>query len=111
MKVCIMQMPYSEDLSRAEELQKFKLEQLDLCDSSLDLIVLPEYSDVPCATSDLEETLFCHHKYIGPLLEKCVATAKRCHALVFVNALSHEETGWRNTTYFGWPTCRKANRT
>ncbi len=99
MKVCIVQPPYSRDVAFSDAYFDYKLARLDECDESVDLIVLPEYSDVPCATSDLEETLFYHHKYIGPLLEKCVATSKRCHALVFVNALSHEETGWRNTTY------------
>ncbi|MBR4888645.1 MAG: hypothetical protein IKU17_05830, partial [Clostridia bacterium] len=58
----------------------------------------PEYSEVPCVTADMEETLFYHNKYMDALMEKCVATAKRCHALVFVNALDNEH-GWRNTTF------------
>ena len=33
------------------------------------------------------------------LLDKCADTAKRCKALVFVNALSFEADGYRNTTY------------
>ena len=99
MKACIIQPPYDRDLSRADELFAWKLARLDECDESVDIIVLPEYSDVPCATSNLEETLACHHKYIAPLLDKCVETARRCGARVFVNALSEEPTGWRNTTY------------
>ncbi len=91
--------PYSRDVSFSDEYFQYKLNLLDECDESLDIIVLPEYSDVPCATSTLEETLFYHKKYINILLEKCVETAKRCNSLVFVNALSLEEKGYRNTTY------------
>lgn len=99
MKACIIQPPYSNDVHHSDDFFQFKLNQLDACDESIDLIVLPEYSDVPCATKDLEETLYYHNKYIDILLEKCIQTAKRCHALVFVNALSLEPTGYRNTTY------------
>ena len=99
MKACIIQPPYSRDTSFSQEYFDFKLEQLNKCDESVDIIVLPEYSDVPCATADMEETLFYHDKYINILLDSCINTAKRCKAIVFVNALSHEETGWRNTTY------------
>jgi len=98
MKACVIQPPYSRDLSRADELFAFKMQMLDACDDSLDIIVLPEYSDVPCATKDWEETFACHERYIAPLLDKCAQTAKRCNAVVFVNALTQEETGWRNTT-------------
>ncbi len=99
MKACIIQPPYSRDTSFAEEYFRYKLDRLAQCDASLDLIVLPEYSDVPTATATLEETLFYHRRFIGPLLEACAETAARCGAMVFVNALSHEESGWRNTTY------------
>lgn len=99
MKACIIQPPYSRDVSFSDEYFDYKLKKLDECGEDVDIIVLPEYSDVPCATADLEETLFYHKKYINILLEKCIFTAKRCNALVFVNALSLEETGYRNTTY------------
>lgn len=99
MKACIIQPPYSTDLSHSDEYFAFKLRMLDQCDQSMDLIVLPEYSDVPCATSTREETLFYHRKYIHTLLSKCVETARRCRALVFVNALCEMDGGYRNTTY------------
>lgn len=98
MKVCVIQPPYSRDVSYSEEYFKYKLDLLDKCTDE-DIIVLPEYSDVPCATADMEETLFYHKKYINILLDKCSETAKRCGALVFVNALCETETGYRNTTY------------
>lgn len=98
MKVCVIQPPYSRDVSHSEEYFKYKLKLLDKCTDE-DIIVLPEYSDVPCATADMEETLFYHKKYINVLLDKCAEAAKRCGALVFVNALCETETGYRNTTY------------
>lgn len=99
MKAYIIQPPYSNDLQFSDEYFDYKLKLLDDCDDSADIIVLPEYSDVPCATTTLEETLFYHNKYIDTLLEKCVETARRCGANVFVNALSKESSGYRNTTY------------
>ena len=99
MKACIIQPPYSRELNLSEEYFKYKINLLERCDDSLDLIVLPEYSYVPCATSTLEETLYYHDKYIDILLNTCKQTAVRCNALVFVNALSKEETGYRNTTF------------
>ena len=98
MKVCVLQPPYSRDTAFCDEYFAWKLARLDECDDSLDMIVLPEYSDVPCVTKDMEETLFYHNKYMDALMEKCMATARRCHALVFVNALDNEHS-WRNTTF------------
>ena len=99
MKACIIQPPYSRDVSFSDEYFEFKLKMLDNCDESIDIIVLPEYSDVPCATSDRKETLYYHNKYIDTLLSKCIETAKRCNALVFVNALYEINGNYRNTTY------------
>lgn len=75
MKACIIQPPYSMDLAYADECFNYKIDLLDKCDETIDIIVLPEYSDVPCATTDREETLFYHRKYIDALLNKCAETA------------------------------------
>ena len=99
MKACVIQPPYSKNTAFSDKYFGFKINMLDECDESMDIIVLPEYSDVPCAASTLEETLYYHNRYIDRLLEKCIETAKRCNSLVFVNALSEEEGGYRNTTY------------
>lgn len=99
MKVCIIQPPYSANVNDSDTLFDYKIKLLDKCDETLDVIVLPEYSDVPCATSTLEETLFYHKKYIGELLEKCSQTAKKCGSALFVNALCEVEGKYRNTTY------------
>ena len=60
MKACIIQPPYTRDVSCSDAYFEWKLKALEACDETLDVIVLPEYSDVPCATSTLEETLFYH---------------------------------------------------
>jgi len=99
MKACVMQPPYSQDTGLSDAYFAEKMKMLDRCGEDMDIIVLPEYSDVPCATATLEETLHFHDQYIDNLLEKCAETAKRCKAHLFVNALSKEETGYRNTTY------------
>ena len=99
MKACIIQPPYSRDTACSDEYFAFKMQMLEQCDDSIDIIVLPEYSDVPCATSTKAETFFYHKKYIGTLLDKCIETAKRCNALVFVNALYDIGGNYRNTTY------------
>ena len=99
MKACIIQPPYSRDVSFSDEYFAYKLKMLDECDGSVDIIVLPEYSDVPCATSTREETLYYHDKYIDILLDKCRETARRCDSLVFVNALCKIDDNYRNTTY------------
>ena len=91
MKACIIQPPYSRDVAYSDAFFNYKLEMLNKGDESVDIIVLPEYSDVPCATATKEETVFYHKKYINTLLDKCIETAKRCNSLVFVNALSKEE--------------------
>jgi len=98
MKAYIIQPPYSRDVSQSDEFFDYKINLLDSINDA-DIIVLPEYSDVPCATADLEQTLYYHKKYINTLLEKCKNAAMRCKAAVFVNALCKVETGYRNTTY------------
>ena len=99
MKAYIMQPPYSRDVTAADALFRWKMDALDKCAEDVDIIVLPEYCDVPVVTATLEETLAIHKKNIGTLLDKCIQTARRCHAMVFVNALSLEKGGYRNTTY------------
>lgn len=47
MKICVVQPRYSMDGSLVRECFEELISQLSYCDSSLDLIVLPEYSDIP----------------------------------------------------------------
>lgn len=98
MKVCVIQPAYSVDWSRSDEFFRRELELLHQCDDSMDLIVLPEYSDIPCRASTPEEDRASIAKYNETVMKECSETAKRCNAIVFVNARQMTETGLRNTT-------------
>lgn len=63
MKACLIQPPYSRDTSYSDEYFAYKMRMLDECDASVDIIVLPEYSDVPCATSTKEEMIGKAHEH------------------------------------------------
>ena len=99
MKICIAQPEYSVDYSRSDELFEKQLELFSQCDDSMDIIVFPESCDIPCLAKTKEDAVTSVEKYNKKLLETASATAKRCNALLFVNARSKTERGLRNTTY------------
>lgn len=99
MKVCIIQPEYSTDYSRSDEMFNWELDAMDKCDESMDLIVLPEYVDIPCYTNTHEEFMESYAKYNAALISKASETAKRCNALLFMSALRKTDTGFRNTTF------------
>lgn len=99
MKVCIFQPAYSTDHADSERLFQWELEQLDKCDPSMDLIVLPEAADVPALAKTQEQFMESHTKFTKVLLDKCAETAKRCGAVLFVSGYYDGENGIRNTTF------------
>lgn len=99
MKVCIIQPAYSTDFSRSDYYFEEQLKLIDACDDSMDLIVLPEACDIPCLANTKERGELSASKFNRILLDKVAQTAKRCNAMIFVNARSFEESGARNTTY------------
>ncbi|MBR2376099.1 MAG: hypothetical protein IKA88_07410 [Clostridia bacterium] len=99
MKVCVIQPYYSFDPKDTVTCFNDMVRLLDECDDSLDLIVLPEYSDIPAAQSSKAEFHASMDKYNAVIKEKAVAAAKRCNAIVFVNCAEKTETGYRNTTH------------
>ena len=99
MKVCVLQPRYSFDKNDVDTCFKKSLSLLEQCDDSMDLIVLPEYSDVLADVKGKAEYYDAVNKYSPLLLEKAKSTAKRCASLVFVNAGYSTEEGIRNTTY------------
>ena len=99
MKVCIIQPKYSVDFEKSDELFKEEIAFLDKCDETMDLIVLPESSDIPCLAKTREQAELSVEKYNEILLDKASQTAKRCNAMLFVNARFKTEKGYRNTTY------------
>ncbi len=99
MKICILQPHYSFDAKDLQSCFEELLSLLGRCDDSMDLIVLPEYSDVPADVIGKDGFYNAVARYNGILLEKAQETAKRCHALLFVNAGYPAEQGIRNTTH------------
>ena len=99
MKVCIIQPKYSTDYEKSDEYFEKELELLAQCDDSMDIIVMPEASDIPCLAGTKEQSEKSAEKFNKILLDECSAAAKRCNAMLFVNARSYSEKGERNTTY------------
>ena len=96
----VIQPPYGLDASKVDEGVKWELDALARCDASLDVIVLPEASDRQARVGTKEEVIAAAKKHGPALLSACAETAKRCGAVVFVNALdfSHGDAP-RNTTF------------
>ncbi len=98
MKICVIQPPYSVDYTQSDVYFEKELELLRQCDKTMDLIVLPESSDIPCL-ANAEQGVLSYQKYNATLLAEVAETAKRCHAMVFVNARLEVDGKLRNTTY------------
>ena len=99
MKVCIVQPEYSTDYKRSNELFQKELEYLRACDETIDIIVMPESCDCPALAKNKNEAEQSSSRYRDILLKEAANTAKRCSAMVFINARSQGEKGLRNTTY------------
>ncbi len=99
MKVCIIQPLYSADWNDSEKLFKWQLDIMDKCDESMDLIVLPESTDVPAYAKTFEQHRESYRRYNKAILDKASETAKRCNSVLFINALYDSGVGLRNTTY------------
>ena len=99
MKVCVIQPYYSLKPEETRRCFDEMAALLDQCDSSMDLIVLPEYSDIPAAQSSKDGFHASIAEYNHVILEKAKAAAVRCNAVVFVNAAYDAGSGWRNTTH------------
>ena len=99
MKVCLIQPAYSTDYARIDEYFEAELALLLSCDESADVIVMPELSDVPCLAKTKAENEAAVARFGARILDAARDTARRCHAMVFINARSRHEKGLRNTTY------------
>jgi len=99
MKVCIIQPEYSVDYSRSDELFEKEIQLLEKCDESMDMIVMPESSDIPCLAKTVEQNQMSTLKYNEKILAKAQETALRCNAIVFINARYKVGQKYRNTTY------------
>ena len=99
MKVCVIQPHYSFDEADLEVCFQDLIRLLEQCDDSMDLIVLPEYSDALADVKGERGFYDAVDQYGERLLKAASQTAKRCNAMVFVNAGFRTEQGIRNTTH------------
>lgn len=99
MKVCVIQPYYSFEKKDTERCYNEMMALLDQCDDSYDLIVLPEYCDVPAVQGTKQGFHESIEKYNALTLQKAKDAAVRCNAIVFVNAAYYDEGGYKNTTH------------
>ena len=76
MKVCIIQPKYSSDWNDSEALFLWQLKEMDKCDSTMDLIVLPEATDVPSLAKTIEQHRESHRRYTDAILKKASENIK-----------------------------------
>lgn len=99
MKVYLAQPFYSVDETQSEACFREEMRLLDACTPDLDIIVFPEYCDVPAFAKTRDTFLRFVERYNQPILAKAAETAKRCNAMVFLNACDTSFPGYRNTTF------------
>ncbi len=99
MKICVIQPHYSFDEKDVGKCFENLLSLLDECDESIDLIVLPEYSDALADVKGKKGFYDAVKEYTPILMQKACETAKRCNSMLFVNAGFSTENGIRNTTH------------
>ena len=70
MKVCVLQPYYSFEKKDTQKCFDDMIALLDQCDDSYDLIVMPEYSDVPAVQGSKEGFHESIEKYNATVLQK-----------------------------------------
>ena len=99
MKAYVVQPYYSVKEEDLEKCFAGMLGQLDKVGEDADIIVLPEYCDIPAACRGKAAFHGAISKYNAKIKEKAKELARRCHSIVFFNAADKTESGFRNTTY------------
>lgn len=99
MKIRIIQPEYSINPQDAESCFGKMLALMESCNEPLDLIVMPEWCDIPAAQKGRDNYHNAINKYNDKFLKAAIAMAKRCNAITFVNCGYKSEKGVRNTTH------------
>ncbi len=97
--VCIVQPGYSVDFSRSDEYFEWEMARLDAIGPDVDIVVLPEGADILGKLTDPNKIRATVARRTQRLLQKAADTARRCDALVFVNAYDTVNGRFRNTTF------------
>ena len=99
MRICTLQPRYSFNEEDIQSCFEGIMELMDRCDSTMDIIVLPEYSDALADVKGKDGFYGAVEKYNSKIIEKARETAVRCNSIVFVNAGYPTSGGVRNTTH------------
>lgn len=99
MKVSVIEPYYSMNSEDLDSCFYGMISLIDRCDESMDIIVLPEYCDIPANTENCRQFHESICKYNEIIKNKVIETAKRCNAIVFANFADKTESGMRNTTF------------
>ena len=99
MKARVIQPEFGMDRQALDKSFEWTLRALEKCNKSLDIVVLPEFSEVPGATPQPEDFLKIAREYGPTLLQACSETARRCSTLVFCGAIDTECEVPRNAVF------------
>ena len=99
MKVRIIQPPYTFNPDDLQVNYDKMVALMDECDEPLDIIVMPEYCDIPAAQKGKTAYRAAIARFNAPLMQKAREMAKRCRSNVFINCAHMGDFGIRNTTH------------
>lgn len=99
MKIMSLQPKYPTSVEASEECLKYMLDKLNKLDEDVDLVVLPEYANVPGPIASREDLNERSARNTPILLKAASDAAKRLNSFVAVNVACDEGSGMRNTTY------------
>lgn len=100
MKVRIIQPAYTFNEGDLQKNFDGMVALMEECNEPLDLIVMPEYCDIPSAQKGKAGYRSAIEKYNATVMRKAVEMAKRCRSIVFINcAYEYEKGKLRNTTH------------
>lgn len=99
MNVRIIQPPYPQRPEDTEATVSFMIRELEQCDPSLDLILLPECCNAPASCGDRKQLKELADRYGERLLNMVKATALRCNVTIGINLYCENDEGkLQNTT-------------
>ena len=99
MKVRIIQPRYSFESVDIEKCFEGQLSLMRECSEPLDVIVMPEYCDIPAAQKGKEGYHSAIKRYNSIVLDEAREMARRCSANVFINCADPYGDTYRNTTH------------
>ena len=99
MKICVLQPPYAHKPEESPVFMGWLYQELDALDASVDLVVLPEYSNAPSVYPNPADYQTDLERYTAPLRLKVEETCRRCRTMIAVNMAVHSAgEPLRNTT-------------